>query len=97
MHISHVRKCLDDWSQREIEADEAAQEVTAASLQSGLLLCRGLLRTAPPRGQWGGAGGSLPVRGRGRVLVFWRLRHGGRRTQQVSGERHLDAASQVQR
>ncbi|XP_050923047.1 complement receptor type 1 isoform X2 [Lates calcarifer] len=50
----------------------------------------------PPCGQWGGAGGGVPVRGRGGVLVFWWICHGGRWKEQVSGERHLDAASHMQ-
>lgn len=61
------------------------------------LSCRGVLRPPPPRGQRGGAGGGVPVRGRGGILVLRRLHHGGQRKEQVPGERHLDAASHVQR
>lgn len=42
------------------------------------LLSRGVLWPPTPCGQRVGAGGGVPVRGCGGVLVFQRLHHGGR-------------------
>lgn len=89
-----------DWRQQtdtNLGRGDKRRVVSNSCVVPSGLLCRGVLWPPPPRGQWGGAGGSVPVRGRGGVLVFWRLRHGGRRKEQVSGERHLDAASHMQR